>query len=171
MNLVIRQCTIDDLKLLREISYETYKETFEASNSYETMQAYLEEAFNLVKLKKELCNPYSTFYFLLDQETLVAYMKINLPSAQTDLNDSDSMELERIYVKGAYKGQGYGQRLVAYAISVSQKHGLKSVWLGVWEANSAAQKFYRKMGFEKVGEHGFRMGNEVQTDYIFKKLL
>ena len=42
---------------------------------------------------------------------------------------------------------------------------------GVWEDNTIDKKFYKKMGFEKVREHGFRMGDEIQTDYIFRKFL
>lgn len=169
MAIIFKQCTIDHLEELREISYITYKDTFEAVNTQETMTSYLEEAFNLAKLEKEVLNPLSIFYLLIDDGTLVGYMKISLPSAQTDFNDPDAMELERIYVKKTYKGRGYGQLMVEKAILMTKAQGLKSLWLGVWEDNTSAKKFYGKFGFVKVGEHGFRMGDEVQTDYIYRK--
>jgi ribosomal protein S18 acetylase RimI-like enzyme len=40
------------------------------------------------------------------------------------------------------------------------------VWLGVWEHNPRAIAFYRKFGFEVVGEHAFMLGQELQRDLI-----
>lgn len=45
------------------------------------------------------------------------------------------------------------------------------VWLGVWENNLPAQKFYQYMGFERYSEHKFVMGDSIQTDYILTKEL
>jgi ribosomal protein S18 acetylase RimI-like enzyme len=45
------------------------------------------------------------------------------------------------------------------------------VWLGVWEKNEAAIAFYKKMGFEEAGRHSFRMGDELQTDLVMKKVI
>ena len=168
MSIVIKACTLEDLTELRAVAYVTYKDTFEGYNSQTTMDAYLEEAFDLQKLEKEVSNPLSFFYFVMDHEEVVGYMKVNLPTAQTDFNDLEAMELERIYVKKAYKGRGYGQEMVAKVISMTREQGLTSIWLGVWANNTPAKKFYEKLGFEKVGEHGFRMGNELQTDHIYR---
>ena len=40
-----------------------------------------------------------------------------------------------------------------------------------WEENFKAQKVYERMGFRKVGQHDFKMGNCVQTDWILTKRL
>ncbi len=40
--------------------------------------------------------------------------------------------------------------------------------LGVWERNIDALGFYRRMGFTEAGRHSFRMGDEVQSDYVMK---
>ena len=45
------------------------------------------------------------------------------------------------------------------------------IWLGVWEYNHAAQRFYGRNGFVKVGSHQFMVGSDVQIDFLMKKEL
>jgi ribosomal protein S18 acetylase RimI-like enzyme len=45
------------------------------------------------------------------------------------------------------------------------------VYLGVWEHNPRAIAFYRKWGFEKVGEHVFLLGDDEQTDWLMLRPL
>ena len=48
----------------------------------------------------------------------------------------------------------------------------EAVWLGVWEHNIRAQKFYGKYGFEDSGyTHDFPIGSTPQTDKWFWKFL
>ncbi|MDC7239151.1 MAG: GNAT family N-acetyltransferase, partial [Spirochaetales bacterium] len=120
------------------------------------------------KIESELKNPKSSFYLLYDGDLPAAYMKVNLPPAQSDLNDRDSLELERIYVKKEYKGRGFGRQLLEQAISIAKEEKCRYLWLGVWEKNEKALEFYTKMGFVKFGSHSFRMGDEIQNDFVMK---
>ena len=162
------RCNPDDLNDVLSLGRETYYETFHSMNSSETMESYLDEAFSHEKIEAELRAPQSGFYFLYDRDSLVAYMKINRPPAQSDLNDPESLELERIYVKSGYKGSGYGRYLIEKAIAMAQEQGCRYVWLGVWEKNEKAIKFYRRMGFDVFDTHTFRMGDEIQNDFLMK---
>lgn len=61
----IKKCTLEDLRKLQEISHETFNETFKHQNSSENMNAYLEKAFNLKQLEKELsCMTYAILFCL-----------------------------------------------------------------------------------------------------------
>ncbi|MFM8321176.1 MAG: N-acetyltransferase family protein [Chloroflexota bacterium] len=168
MNLTIRRCTPDDLETLRSISRETYDDTFRAMNTPETMQAYLEEAFDPHKLLAELTNPHSAFYFLDLDGQLAGYLKLNDAPAQSDLNDPDSLEIERIYIRRAYHGRGLGARLLRFALDQAAVAGKRYAWLGVWERNASAIAFYQKMGFVEFGRHSFRMGEELQSDLVMR---
>jgi len=98
-------------------------------------------------------------------------MKVNTALAQSDINDPASLELERIYVKKAYKGKSLGRYLINYALQLAITSKKHYVWLGAWEKNEAAIAFYKKMGFEEAGRHSFRMGDELQTDLVMKKVI
>ena len=102
-------------------------------------------------------------------ENIAGYLKLNEASSQTDINDSDSLEIERIYVVSEYQGTGLGDFLIEKAIQKAIERNKKYAWLGVWEKNQKAIRFYQKNGFYEIGTHLFCMGNDEQTDYIMRK--
>lgn len=65
MTINLKKCTIEDLPVLQKISYETFNETFKHQNSLENMNSYLERAFNLKQLEKEILNISSQFFLLI----------------------------------------------------------------------------------------------------------
>jgi ribosomal protein S18 acetylase RimI-like enzyme len=136
LNNRIIPCSIDEVETLRQVAYETYDQTFRPLNTTETIEKYLEEAFNREKLLEELSNPKSNFFFLYADEGLSGYLKVNEAPAQSDLNDPDSLELERIYVRKESQGRGLGKVLITYAIQIAGERAKQYVWLGVWNGIS-----------------------------------
>ena len=169
MEHLIRECTQNDLLMLHEISYQTYDDTFRDKNTHSSMKAYLEQAFDIKKLRKELSNSNSIFYFLYIKEELAGYLKLNDYKVQTDINDQQSLEIERIYIKREFQGLGFGKLLLNKSIEVAKILNKSYLWLGVWEKNETALSFYLRNGFYKMGEHSFFMGLEEQTDYLMRK--
>ena len=169
MEKYLRKCTMKDFDTLRELSIRTYYETFAHLNTPEDMQAYLDEAFEVSKLRGELNNPDSDFFFLYFNDTLAGYLKLNEDPSQTDINDASSLEIERIYVSSKFQGKGLGRYLMKQAIAIATDRKKKYVWLGVWEKNEKAIRFYKKNGFYEIGTHTFVMGEDVQTDYVMRK--
>lgn len=169
MDIQFRPCTAEDLEVLRDFSRDLYYETFKGMCAPEDMDAYLSEAFAMEKIRSELNDPHSSFFFLYADDRLAGYIKLNEAEAQTDRNDPDSLELERIYVSGEVQGTGLGAYLMDRAVETARQKGKKSLWIGVWEKNTKAIEFYRKHGFYEIGTHTFVMGNDAQTDYMMKK--
>ena len=169
MDIAFKQCTQADLFDLRALSRRTFRETFAADNTPAALQAHLDRAYALEKLRAELSNPYSQFWFLYEKGSLAGYLKLNEAPAQTELHDPVSLEIERIYVARAFQGHGLGGMLMARAIETAQARGKRYIWLGVWEKNKKARSFYQKHGFRKIGFHPFSVGDEVQTDDIMRK--
>jgi len=98
----------------------------------------------------------------------IGYLKVNAAQAQTDLHEEHSLEIERIYVLNAYHGKKVGQLLYDKALEVASHLAKTSVWLGVWEKNPRAIRFYEKNGFEAFGTHGFKMGDDEQNDILMR---
>jgi len=171
MNISIKKCTLEEIGTLQQLSCETFDEAFRHLNTPENMATYLETAFEFKKLEREVSNPNSDFYFIYVNEELAGYTKLNVGDAQSDNVASDSLEVERIYVRSVFQGQGLGKQLINKAIELATQGNKKNVWLGVWEINHRAIKFYEEIGFVKRGTHPFYMGDEKQTDFImFRKL-
>ncbi|MDD9270462.1 GNAT family N-acetyltransferase [Paenibacillus sp. GCM10023248] len=171
MTISIKECTLEDSSKLQEISYETFNQTFKDQNSPENMKAYLDKAFNLKQLEKELSNPFSQFFLVYDHHELAGYLKVNTHDAQSEEMGEESLEIERIYVRSSFQSRGLGKYLYNKAMEIAKKLDKRIIWLGVWEKNENAIAFYKKMGFVQTGTHSFYMGEEEQTDFIMTKTL
>lgn len=168
MKLDFRQCEISDVDALVKISKDTFVDAFEKDNDPVDFQNYIQNAFSPDRLESELKNPDSIFYFVFDEETLVGYYKLNMGKAQTDVHDEDSIELERIYVIQAYQGHKIGAGMLSHILHLVKELGKAYLWLGVWEHNPKAIRFYQRHGFQKFGEHPYYIGNDKQTDWLLR---
>jgi ribosomal protein S18 acetylase RimI-like enzyme len=166
--ITIIKVTVQDVLALQTISRATFAQTFDAHNSPEDMQNYLNTSFAIDKLTSELNNPESVFYFAKSGDTIIGYLKVNTGAAQSELKDSNAFEIERIYVDQAYLGKKIGQLLFHKAIDLAISKKANYVWLGVWEENHRALAFYTKNGFIPFDKHLFKLGNDEQIDIMMK---
>ena len=157
-----------EFERLQNISKQTFTETFAGDNSSEDMTEYLSRAFSTDKLRIEADNPGSEFYFGLIDNIVVGYLKINTGEAQTEQLDTNALEVERIYVLKEFQGKRTGQILLDKAIQIARQKKVTCIWLGVWEKNEKAIKFYRKNGFIEFDKHIFVLGSDRQTDILMK---
>ncbi len=91
-----------------------------------------------------------------------------MSGAQTELVDSTSIEIERIYLLKKYHGNGYGKDLFESIIEIARARNIDRVWLGVWSKNKKAIEFYKKLGFIKFDQHLFKLGKDEQLDYLLE---
>ena len=165
---IIRKASAHDLSDLLHLARTAFLQAFTLGNKPENVQAYLDEAFTLEQFGKELNESASTFFVAELAGELVGYTKVNLVPAQTDIHDPDSLEVARLYVLEEHLGSGLGKRLLDAAISFAKQNHKKYLWLGVWEMNARAIRFYEKNGLRIFGSHPFPFGDEVQTDYLMR---
>jgi ribosomal protein S18 acetylase RimI-like enzyme len=81
----------------------------------------------------------------------------------------DPIELVRIYVDPRAIGTGLGARLMSASLDEAAAQGAQTIWLGVWEKNIRAIRFYERWGFTKVGEKTFVLGSDPQTDHVMAR--
>jgi ribosomal protein S18 acetylase RimI-like enzyme len=164
----IVRVTPDDMGQLQKIGRQTFSETFSAGNTEENMRKYMEEGFSPEKLGAELIDENAEFYFAKRDTHIIGYLKLNTGQSQTELKDGKALEIERIYVLKEFHGKNVGQILYEKAIQVAKQKNADYVWLGVWEENPRAIKFYKKNGFVEFDKHIFKLGDDEQTDIMMK---
>lgn len=164
----IQPVGIQELAQLQAIGRQTFAETFAESNSADNMAKYLEEAYSNEKLTAELNDINSMFYFAMNENEVIGYLKLNFGASQTELKDNTALEIERIYVAKAFHGKKIGQLLYDKAIEVAKEKKGEYIWLGVWEENNRAIQFYTKNGFVAFDKHVFKLGDDAQTDIMMK---
>jgi diamine N-acetyltransferase len=178
-----RQAQPTDVYQLAQISCTTFIDTYATQNDATNFYAYVEKAFSVEQLEKELYTEGSLFYFLENEGDTIGYFKINtnlLPThsdrPEFDLDfspfaNTPMTELERIYLKTEYHGKGLAATMMSYIESVAEQHGSAYLWLGVWVLNPKAIRFYEKCGFSRFGTHIFQIGNDAQEDWLMWKKL
>lgn len=164
----IRKATVSDLETIQKISIQTFTETFAAVNTPENIANYIKNSLNTEQLTAELNNLSSQFYIAYSNDEVVGYLKINFGDAQTESINENALEVQRIYVLQNFHGKNIGQLLLDEVKKIAQITNVDSVWLGVWEENHRALRFYTKNEFVVFDKHVFMMGNDEQTDLLMR---
>lgn len=167
----IKVCTKDMLEDLQYLCRATFAETFSESNSRENMQKFLDKSYSAEKLTAEIEDFESTVYIAYRENVLLGFLKLNVGDAQTEKCLDNSLEIQRIYILKRAKEQGIGSAFMRLAEDFARENNLKTIWLGVWEHNEPAKKFYKSKGYEKFSHHTFLVGDDLQTDFLLKKEL
>jgi ribosomal protein S18 acetylase RimI-like enzyme len=176
MDVRIRPADIADAAALSRLGAATFRDTFEADNTPEDMARYLAEAFSVDQQAAEISDPNGTV-ILAEQAgedgdaALVGYAHLVPGLPPPAVEGPKPLELKRLYVGRAWHGQGVAQALMDAAIDAARARGAQTLWLGVWERNPRAVRFYEKYGFARVGEHTFMVGADAQTDWLLSRPL
>ncbi|TQV84392.1 GNAT family N-acetyltransferase [Aliikangiella coralliicola] len=168
---IIERVREDDAASLLTFARETFIEAFARYNSASDMESYLAEKFTLEQIRKELGTEGAEFYAAKIAERQVGYLKVNWEAAQSENLDDATLEIERIYCHSDFYGQGIAQILFNKALSLAKEGKVDYLWLGVWEENPRAIRFYEKCGFVPFGKHDFKLGESIQTDIMMRLLL
>ena len=165
----IIKTTPADYKILSDLCYQIYPQTY--SNWWsDGGKWYVETMYNPEKLLIELQDQTTEFYFLILDEAPIGYLKLN----HAFKNESDSFEIERIYLHQTYAGQGLGNKLLNFGIEIARSLNRKTVYLKVMASGSSPIKFYEKNGFETVGSELLPfplLKSEFRTINTMKKTL
>lgn len=173
MPITTRKIIAADSAVLSAIAKQSFYETFTGTCTPEDMEHFLGETFDPVKLESEIRDANNNYYFAEKDGRPVAYLLFaedyeNLPL----IKQWKALELKRIYVLQEFLGKGIAQALMELYLNFARENGFAVAWLGVWEHNLRAQRFYEKYGFTNSGyTHDFPIGNTPQTDCWFWKFL
>ena len=167
-NLIIQRATETDLSDLQFISILTFCQAFEQFNTAEDMQLYLENCLSIEQLNKEMKTEASSFFLAKIDGVTIGYLKLNCGNSDQNDLEGPGLEIERIYVVEEYHGAGIGQELYVFVEEKATELRATHLWLGVWEHNPRAIRFYEKLGFEPFGTQQFILGKDIQTDILMQ---
>jgi len=171
---IIRPATDVDIPAIAHLGSTTFSSAFGHSMPDADLQAYLSETYNHTAIQSDLSNPLITIFIASDPfdcSSVMGFVQLNEGKAEDCVDGPKPIELQRIYVDEKFHGRGVGGALFWYVEMWVKGRGFETLWLGVWEENSKAQRVYERFGFGRVGAHDFVMGKCVQTDWILTKSL
>lgn len=163
---VVRTAGHNDLAPLLSLAIETFRDTYAHHNTAADMDLYLREHFTAARLTEELQTPSSCFLLVHLGESLVGYAGLREQDPGIPTSVSPWWEIERFYVDKAWHGKGLAHPLMEACKAEALQRNYAGLWLGVWENNRRARRFYEKMGFRDEGKKDFVLGKDRQTDHI-----
>lgn len=164
----IRVAAITDASLIAEMSRETFYETFASHNTQADMDKFLSEQFSKEMLMAQVGMKDHVFYIAYADEQPAGYLFLK-NGADAGTESRYPIEISRLYARNSFIGKGIGKSLMETALHYALQNGNDCIWLGVWEHNHRAIRFYTSFGFEKFGEHDFILGNDLQQDWLMKR--
>ncbi len=167
----IRQAEQAEAKLISVLGTVTFYEAYFEQDDPADMADYLHESFNLEKILSEIGDQNIRFFIIYLNGRAVGYAKLRTGSKVDCIKTENSIELQRIYLVERVFGRGIGERLLAHCLEIARRDGFETIWLGVWEKNPRAIRFYEKHDFRKVGEITFPYGETVGTNWVMEKVL
>jgi ribosomal protein S18 acetylase RimI-like enzyme len=167
--ITIRELTPGDIPALRELAIRIYRDTFSHQNSEENMEAFLQKDYSEQSFQREFAEEGSQYFFASDNGIPVAYLRLRHSNEAEQHLGPNTIELHRLYVDINYQGRKIGDLLMDFALQQAALQKVDWIWLGVWEHNLRAQRFYDRWGFTRFGEHIFQMGEDAQTDWLLKR--
>lgn len=167
----IKEVQLQEAAILQKISTETFIETFGSANTAENMSKFLDENFSFSRITEELKDVHAKIFFATIRNEPVGYLKVNLQKEIVGNGQQNGMEISRIYVRKIFQGKNIGRMLFEKALSIAEEYCHIYIWLGVWENNPKAIRFYEKLGFKNAGSHLFKLGDDLQRDIIMKYMI
>ncbi|HVR90485.1 MAG TPA: GNAT family N-acetyltransferase [Novosphingobium sp.] len=170
--MILRPATPADIPALSRLGIDSFVAKFGEMYTPADLAAFLEEAHSPTALAAELVSP-DRLYCLAERDgQLLGYCKLGLKCGFPDhARGSKVLELKQLYTAANATGGGIGAALMGWAMAEFRARGADEVQISVFSGNDGAQRFYQRYGFEKVADHTFRVGEQLDEEYLFARML
>lgn len=165
----VRRAAPADADMLARLGARTFRETFGRENTPENMAAYVTKAFDVLAIAREVADPDILYLVGEAAGQSVAYAMLRAAPAPAAVIAPAPLEIARFYVDLPWHGRGVAHAMMAACDAEARRRGARTLWLGVWERNPRAIRFYERCGFRDVGSQQFVLGDDAQTDRVMAR--
>ena len=160
--ITIRNATINDIELIRELTFKVWPQTYSSIISKEQIDYMLEMMYSNKSLALQMAEG-SQFIIVQDTKRPVGVASYK-PVA------INIYKLDKIYILQTQQGKGIGKFVIDYILQQIKDRGAESLQLQVNRNNINAKSFYEKIGFSIIQEADFEIGNGYfMNDFIMEK--
>lgn len=166
--MTLRRAEPHDAAALSALGRRTFIHEFGHLYAAQDLADYLDGTYTPAIQAQEIAAPDLRVTVVEQGGELTGYAVSGPCKLPVDAMPDGAYELRRIYLSPDMKGNGLGSALLADALDFFREEGASAVYVGVWSENRAAQAFYRKAGFEKIGDYRFMVGNHADAEWIMQ---
>jgi len=171
MTITYRDATPADAAALARIGADTFTITFGHLYSDADLSGFLEENHSAPAAAACLARPGYATRLAHAGDGIAGYAML-APAALPHLDPArTTLELKRLYLMPAHFGAGIADVFMEWTHAVATERGAHSLALSVFSENLRAMRFYQRHGFAVVGEYRFRVGSQLDREFVYVKHL
>lgn len=167
--MIYRPATLADAPALAHLGAETFVAAFGDLYTPEDLAAFLAEVHNAEAVAGEIAGEECTHRLVEDGGALVAFCKLRYPTKFGDYTEATNpIELGQLYALPTHTGHGIGAALMDWGLAYAREHGHDAVLLSVYAENFGAQRFYQRYGFGKIADITFKVGEQLDPEFLYE---
>lgn len=166
---LIRHATADDVDLLCRLGATTFRETYRLVSDAAEIEEYVGTHFTRARIEAWLRAPRARTLLAFLADAPAGYAHVRAAPVPACVADRQAIELSRLYLLASAQGAGLGGALMNAALAEVAALGGRTAWLGAYERNVRALRFYAHRGFVQVGTHEFEFGGQVYADPVLTR--
>jgi ribosomal protein S18 acetylase RimI-like enzyme len=169
---ILRPAAPADVPALSALAIDAFNAKFAHLYSAQDLATFLAEALEEGPVAADLADPSRVYQLAEVDGRLMGFAKIGLTCGFPDhARGSRVMELKQLYTAAGATGMGIGGQLMDWAMAQFAARGADEAQLSVYSENHGAHRFYERYGFEKVADITFKVGEQLDPEFLFAKML
>lgn len=169
---ILRPLQAADIPALAKLGRESFVAKFGTLYHPVDLAEFLESTHSEAAVAAEAADPGKRYCLAERKGRLVGYCKLSLACGWPEYaRGARAIEIKQLYTAPEMVGQGLGTALMGWVMDQAREHRADEIQLSVWSENYGAQRFYARYGFEKVADISFRVGEQLDEEFLFSLLL
>lgn len=171
-DVTLRGMTAADIPAVSRLASDAFIAKFGHLYAPEDLGTFLDEVLSERAIAGDFADPAQVYQLAEAGGALAGFAKIGLKPCRADhARGAKVMELKQLYTAAEATGLGIGGTLMDWAMEQFRARGADEVQLSVYAENEGAHRFYRRYGFDKVADITFRVGNHIDPEFLFARML
>jgi diamine N-acetyltransferase len=157
---------------LRAMARQAFSDTFAHLYDAGPFAQFLDTAYGSGgTMERALGDPAVQWRVAAVGDQPIGYAKLSPLAAPAPNPQPGAMELQQIYVLAPWHGKGIAENLMHWALETARVGGAPEIYLTVFDHNARAKRFYMRHGFAEVGHCTFQLGDRIDDDRVWRKIL
>ncbi|MFW0736057.1 GNAT family N-acetyltransferase [Flavobacterium sp. T12S277] len=162
--ITISEATVSDIKLIQKIVHVTWPITYGEILTKEQLVYMLDLFYSEEALTDQLVKKEQLFYRIDEDQTNIGFIGI-----EHNYKGKAVTKIHKIYLLPETQGKGIGKKVIEEIEKLGAENNSHALSLNVNRFNTALG-FYKKIGFEIIGESDLDIGNGyLMEDYVMEK--
>lgn len=169
---ILRPPGLADIAALAALGRDSFIAAFGAMYTPADLATFLAETHAEDVVAANLADPLRGYRLAERDGALAGYCQIALKCGfPGHARGYNAMELKQLYTAPGGTGRSVGSALMDWAMAEFAALGADEVQISVWSGNHGAHRFYGRYGFEKVADITFRVGAQLDEEFLFARML